>query len=231
MPAGKVRRFAETEREARRHEAGDRRADGDAGHAQQRRDGRADTDGAARAPSPPRSTRRSRWRTRRACRSDRSMRPDDRQPMRVRELEGQHDVAVVELAPAELLLQRRLQDADHLPIDVVDRRGEEQQRADPPPIVADAGRCDHLPAPSRFAGRALRDVDRRSAHAAPRGILRHPRFGAQEPFYATSRATVRSVVRDAGRCGGRPARGAEPAAVSPGGRAGGRARGRSARRA
>src|SRR5690348_18199168 len=38
------------------------------------------------------------------------------------------------------LLQRRLEDADHLAIDVVDRRGEEEQSADEPPEAADARR-------------------------------------------------------------------------------------------
>src|SRR5262249_39743470 len=62
------------------------------------------------------------------------------EPDRVGELKGEHDVRVIDLAPAELRLQRRLQDADHLTIDVVDRRGEEQQAADRPTDPADARR-------------------------------------------------------------------------------------------
>ena len=50
----------------------------------------------------------------------------------VRELEREDDVGVIDLGPAELLLKGRLQDADDLAIDVVDRRGKEQQRADDP---------------------------------------------------------------------------------------------------
>ena len=57
---------------------------------------------------------------------------------RVRHLEREDDVAVVDLGPAELRLQRRLQDADHLAIDVVDRRGEEEQAADRPAEISDA---------------------------------------------------------------------------------------------
>ena len=60
----------------------------------------------------------------------------EQEPDRVGELEREDDVGVVDLAPAELLLQRRLQDADDLPVDVVDRRRKEQQRADDPAVVA-----------------------------------------------------------------------------------------------
>jgi hypothetical protein len=62
----------------------------------------------------------------------------DGEPDGIGQLEGHHDVAVVDLAPARLLLQCRLQDADDLSIDVVDRRGEKQQPTDPPAIAADA---------------------------------------------------------------------------------------------
>ena len=66
----------------------------------------------------------------------------DQKPDRVRELEREDDVAVVDFRPAELLLQRRLEDPDDLAIDVVDRRREEQQRADHPADVArSATRC------------------------------------------------------------------------------------------
>ena len=65
----------------------------------------------------------------------------EQQADRVGELEREDDVGVVDLGPAELLLQRRLEDADDLAIDVVDRRGEEQQRADDPADVAAAARA------------------------------------------------------------------------------------------
>jgi hypothetical protein len=67
--------------------------------------------------------------------------PEERH--RVCELEREDDVGVIDLRPAELLLQRRLQDPDDLPIDVVDRRREEDQATDDPAVVADAlaGRC------------------------------------------------------------------------------------------
>jgi hypothetical protein len=61
------------------------------------------------------------------------------QPDGVCELKREHDVRVVDLTPAELRLQRRLEQADHLAIDVVDRRGEEEHRADNPSAVADTG--------------------------------------------------------------------------------------------
>ena len=50
--------------------------------------------------------------------------------------EGRGVVAVVRLAPAELLTQRLLQDADDQPVDVVDRDRKEQQRADDPAGVS-----------------------------------------------------------------------------------------------
>src|SRR6185503_2222774 len=40
----------------------------------------------------------------------------------VRETEPRHDVAVIRLAPAESVLQRRRKNAEHLAVDVVDRR-------------------------------------------------------------------------------------------------------------
>ena len=63
-------------------------------------------------------------------------RPAMQEPDRVGELEREDDVAVVDFRPAELLLQRRLEDRDDLTIDVVDRRREKQQRADDPARVA-----------------------------------------------------------------------------------------------
>ena len=53
------------------------------------------------------------------------------------DLEPEHDVAVVDLAPVELLRQRRLENADDLAVDVVERRGGEEQRADDPAEPAD----------------------------------------------------------------------------------------------
>src|SRR5262249_53407304 len=61
---------------------------------------------------------------------------------RVRELKRDDDVAVVDLAPSEPLLERRLENADHLAVDVVDRGGEEQQRADRPAKAVRAGGRD-----------------------------------------------------------------------------------------
>ena len=78
----------------------------------------------------------------------------DQQADRVGELEGEDDVGVVDFGPAELRLQRRLEDADHLPIDVVDRGGEEQQSADVPaerPIAAPAGTAAADAGLARFA--------------------------------------------------------------------------------
>ena len=62
-------------------------------------------------------------------------RPGEQQADGVGELEREHDVRVVDLGPAELLLQCRLEDADDLAIDVVDSRREEEQRADDPADV------------------------------------------------------------------------------------------------
>ena len=68
----------------------------------------------------------------------------EQQADRVGELEAEDDVGVVNLAPAEFLLQRRLEQADHLAIDVVDRRRQEQQQADHPPIPSRSAFVCHL---------------------------------------------------------------------------------------
>jgi hypothetical protein len=63
--------------------------------------------------------------------------PDEQQADAVAELEGGNDVAVVDLAPAEVFLDDRLEHAEHLAIDVVDGDDEEQQRADRPAVASD----------------------------------------------------------------------------------------------
>ena len=67
---------------------------------------------------------------------------DDRahqqQANRVRQLKREDDVRVVDFVPAQIVLKRRFQNADHLPVDVVDRGGEEQQRANHPAETPDA---------------------------------------------------------------------------------------------
>ena len=55
----------------------------------------------------------------------------------VDELEHHDDVRVVRVAPIEFDLQVALQKAQDLPVHVVDGRGEEEQRADGPPVFAD----------------------------------------------------------------------------------------------
>jgi len=49
--------------------------------------------------------------------------------------EGKHDVAVIDFAPVIEILKRGLENSDDLPVDIVHRRGEEQQRADGPAKV------------------------------------------------------------------------------------------------
>ncbi len=70
--------------------------------------------------------------------------PEDEVADRVGELEGEDDVGVGGLVPAIFGLQRRLEDADHLPVDIVDRGGEEEQRANAPAHAADT-RLDRSP--------------------------------------------------------------------------------------
>ena len=62
--------------------------------------------------------------------------PRDQEADGIRQLKRKDDVAVVDLTPAKLLLKRRLEDPDHLPVDVVDRGSEEEERADHPPVAA-----------------------------------------------------------------------------------------------
>ena len=54
----------------------------------------------------------------------------------VGEIEPEDGVAVVDLVPAQVALERRLEHADHAAIDVVDGGGEEEQPADPPAHAA-----------------------------------------------------------------------------------------------
>ena len=76
---------------------------------------------------------------------------------RVGELEGEDDRGVVAFGPSELALERGLEDADDLAIDVVDGRREEQQRADHPAITAD-GRADGYSSRRCSNGRTVRRV-------------------------------------------------------------------------
>ena len=76
------------------------------------------------------------------------------------DLEGEDDVAVVDLVPAELLGQIGLENADHLAVDVVEGRGEEQQGTD---------------APAGPAHRRLRPVHSTLDHS-PRGNLQQRRI-------------------------------------------------------
>jgi hypothetical protein len=118
MPAGKLPDFADAEPEARGGEAGDARGES-VRHVRHRPDherngvtepGADQVDHAAEADVAD----------------------------RVGELEPEHDPGVVALAPAELGAQRRLEHADHLPVDVVDRGRGKQQRDDHPAVAADA---------------------------------------------------------------------------------------------
>ena len=74
---------------------------------------------------------------------------------RVRELEREDDVGVVDLGPAELLLEVDLENADDPTVDVVDRRREEEQRADDPAIASDLARADGDTWLARSTDRAL----------------------------------------------------------------------------
>jgi hypothetical protein len=56
---------------------------------------------------------------------------------RIGEREGRADPAVVAVGPADLAAKRRRQDAEDGAVDVVDRGGKEQQRADAPAQTAD----------------------------------------------------------------------------------------------
>src|SRR3546814_19449995 len=58
---------------------------------------------------------------------------------RIGDLEPEDDGREITLGPAHLLLERRFQDADHLPVDIVDRGGEEEQADDQPAIASGIG--------------------------------------------------------------------------------------------
>ena len=65
---------------------------------------------------------------------------NEEQSRTVGELESGDNVAVSNLSPAELDLQHRLEQRDHLPVHVVHGGGEEQQAADQPATVAGVSR-------------------------------------------------------------------------------------------
>ena len=59
---------------------------------------------------------------------------------RVGGLEPEDDIGEIHLAPRQLGCQRGLEDAEHLPVDIVDDRGSEEQADDYPAVIADARR-------------------------------------------------------------------------------------------
>ena len=61
----------------------------------------------------------------------------EQHPDGVGKLEAEDDRGIGPLIPAEFLFQGRLQQADDLAVDIVDRGGEEQQRANNPALVTD----------------------------------------------------------------------------------------------
>ena len=62
---------------------------------------------------------------------------DEQETQSVGSLKNRDHVAVVDLVPAEVVLQRALQDADHLAVHVVLGDAEEQESADDPAEAAD----------------------------------------------------------------------------------------------
>jgi hypothetical protein len=58
--------------------------------------------------------------------------PRPQQSDRVSELEAEDDRRVIALGEREFRLQRTFEQAKYLPVDVVDRRGEEEESADAP---------------------------------------------------------------------------------------------------
>ena len=58
---------------------------------------------------------------------------------RIRDAEGKDDLAELALAEMQITLDGRLQHAEQVPIHVVDRRHDEEQRDDHPSIVPAAG--------------------------------------------------------------------------------------------
>ena len=131
---GKVSCLSDPEGEPRNHEAGDRRRVREP-HQRQHGGGRGTEEGrfgmgdCRKAPQDDRN---------RESRTDAETvhdPPRHQESCGVGELKGEDDVGVVEFRPAELVLESRLQDPDDLPVDVVDRRREKQQRADDPAQV------------------------------------------------------------------------------------------------
>ena len=67
----------------------------------------------------------------------------DREHEGIGQLKREHNPAVIALRPVQDALQVRLQDGDRLPVEVIDRGGKEQQRADGPAKVGN-GEARHL---------------------------------------------------------------------------------------
>src|SRR3546814_10291974 len=62
--------------------------------------------------------------------------PDEEESDAVARLKGGDDIAVIDLAPPHVGFDHRLEHADHLTVDIVDRDDEEEQRADRPAEAA-----------------------------------------------------------------------------------------------
>src|SRR5215471_2295097 len=64
--------------------------------------------------------------------------PGHQQTDRIRRLKKENDPAVSNLIPDALGLKSVLKRSNYLPVEIINRRGKEQQRADGPTEIADA---------------------------------------------------------------------------------------------
>ena len=59
---------------------------------------------------------------------------DDKETERVRTLECRDDIPVLDLRPPDLRLEKGREYPEHLPVDIIDRGGKKEERADDPPV-------------------------------------------------------------------------------------------------
>ena len=137
--AGKVAGLSKAQRKSSAHEAGDRCTVGESEHREHRSHAapkKQDPCVRHRRDAPHNDSNRKAHARAQAIHEP----PGEEEPDGVGKLKREDDVAVIELAPAELLLQRRLENADDLTIDVVDDRRKKEQPAHIPSVVANLGR-------------------------------------------------------------------------------------------
>jgi hypothetical protein len=94
----------------------------------------------------------------------------DHHAHRVSRLKRKHEIAVIDLVPTKIMLQRRFQNAEHLPIHVIFRGTKQKERANHPPKITNPSRHDRtgFRGRNRFNGQRCSAFVRCGIHGAAR---------------------------------------------------------------